>query len=610
MTDQTIESQEILLFTPKNEKTQFRQGSFKQTRMPSQSHFMRQQSREFQFQGDEDFAQLMNIRDNESVKSGMSSVKRNRLASVSSKKQEIYTTQYNEREDRGFVIRELKPAKIMVDLNLSRPLIAQSISRRQSFRVAKIQSQISQNDSINDKINMPIYNAGSLNSSIVYNNSKDFKNEAQLMRNSRKTSSHDLIKIEEVPRRMSISKQDLIVIPEKRVQTQKPQARQHLRNFQQLKSNQNKVIEQPEVIIDLNQQTNIFNQDLKQIQVKLNPQTLQRAKKRIGQLINAKILKSQEIVTKQKVQSRDTTFSSYNNKFNSNTLRNKSNDLSFAKNFKIRKLSQQNQFQIRSSAHSVINKMQFQSNNLPIKNLSKPRDDSHSGDEFNDTFESGNGIKNVTKERNLILKRFFPTALSKSRYSQPTSASVNLTGMKLLDTTTKSTVRGPVQDYVDSPQSKLKPNQKQGEITYRQKMQRVIESQHQTQDLRKRFQDLSQNFDEARHLSKQSKSALDESLIKGFDNQLKYLEKLGVSQTKKQIQSKALSKLLNETSHMSAMISAIKFQRFKEEMVERKQSLAFKLQKIYFVQKHSQNVYHSLLAGKFNNKVNQIQYTD
>jgi len=48
---------------------------------------------------------------------------------------------------------------------------------------------------------------------------------------------------------------------------------------------------------------------------------------------------------------------------------------------------------------------------------------------------------------------------------------------------------------------------------------------------------------------------------------------------------------------MNAMISAIKFKRFKEELIERKQSLAFKLSKIYCVKKHSKNVYDYLTKG-------------
>lgn len=49
---------------------------------------------------------------------------------------------------------------------------------------------------------------------------------------------------------------------------------------------------------------------------------------------------------------------------------------------------------------------------------------------------------------------------------------------------------------------------------------------------------------------------------------------------------------------MNSMVSALKYQRFKEEMVERKQQLAFKLSKIYFIKKHSANVYKSLLKPK------------
>lgn len=46
---------------------------------------------------------------------------------------------------------------------------------------------------------------------------------------------------------------------------------------------------------------------------------------------------------------------------------------------------------------------------------------------------------------------------------------------------------------------------------------------------------------------------------------------------------------------MNAMQSAMQYKRFKQEMTERKDQLAFKLAKIYFVKKHSRKIYKSLV---------------
>jgi hypothetical protein len=68
-------------------------------------------------------------------------------------------------------------------------------------------------------------------------------------------------------------------------------------------------------------------------------------------------------------------------------------------------------------------------------------------------------------------------------------------------------------------------------------------------------------------MSAVSRQVLDETLLKGYSVQLKILDDLGVSQTKKVIEKKELVKLLNDTSQMNALMSNMKFKRFKEEML-------------------------------------------
>ena len=55
------------------------------------------------------------------------------------------------------------------------------------------------------------------------------------------------------------------------------------------------------------------------------------------------------------------------------------------------------------------------------------------------------------------------------------------------------------------------------EVTYRDKMQRVLDNHSlKFTDLKRKFQILSINFDEAEVLSKDSRQVLDESIMKGF----------------------------------------------------------------------------------------------
>ena len=44
-------------------------------------------------------------------------------------------------------------------------------------------------------------------------------------------------------------------------------------------------------------------------------------------------------------------------------------------------------------------------------------------------------------------------------------------------------------------------------------------------------------------------------------------------------------------------MSELSLKKFKEEMYERKQQLAFRLDKIYFLKKHSNDVFNQLLKG-------------
>jgi hypothetical protein len=115
--------------------------------------------------------------------------------------------------------------------------------------------------------------------------------------------------------------------------------------------------------------------------------------------------------------------------------------------------------------------------------------------------------------------------------------------------------------------------------------------------LKTQFDTISTNFDRARTLASESEKYYNEDTIKEFDSHLKYLESLGVSQTKKQIKRRELQKLLNDTSGVSAQISALTLKKFKEDMFERKQQLAFRLDKIYFLKKHSNDVFRQLLTS-------------
>ncbi len=125
-------------------------------------------------------------------------------------------------------------------------------------------------------------------------------------------------------------------------------------------------------------------------------------------------------------------------------------------------------------------------------------------------------------------------------------------------------------------------------------MQMITKNIQASKDLKNQLDSLSKNFDQASYISAVSRQVLDESLIKGFSTQLKVLDKLGVSQTKKVVQRKELRQLLEDTSSMSSVMSNMKFKRFKEEMLQRKQTLAFKMQKIYFLKRHSRKVYEQL----------------
>jgi hypothetical protein len=82
-----------------------------------------------------------------------------------------------------------------------------------------------------------------------------------------------------------------------------------------------------------------------------------------------------------------------------------------------------------------------------------------------------------------------------------------------------------------------------------------------------------------------------------FDEEftLQTMIKRGAPLSKKEARELELQKLLNDTSKASAQASALTLKKFKEEMFERKQQLAFRLEKIYFVKRHSGDVFKSLL---------------
>lgn len=74
--------------------------------------------------------------------------------------------------------------------------------------------------------------------------------------------------------------------------------------------------------------------------------------------------------------------------------------------------------------------------------------------------------------------------------------------------------------------------------------------------------------------------------------------KRGAPLSKKEARELELQKLLNDTSKASAQASALTLKKFKEEMFERKQQLAFRLEKIYFVKRHSGDVFKCLLQSR------------
>ncbi|TNV74046.1 hypothetical protein FGO68_gene7735 [Halteria grandinella] len=134
--------------------------------------------------------------------------------------------------------------------------------------------------------------------------------------------------------------------------------------------------------------------------------------------------------------------------------------------------------------------------------------------------------------------------------------------------------------------------------SYADKMRLVIDRHNlKIGGLKDQFETISSNFDKARTLAVESNKAYNEKAIKEFDTQLSFLEKIGVAQTRKQIKRRELQQLLNDTSGVSAQVSALTLKKFKEDMFERKQQLAFRLDKIYFLKKHSTDVFRQLLKS-------------
>ncbi|CDW76099.1 UNKNOWN [Stylonychia lemnae] len=506
---------------------------------------MRLNSRENIFQ-DEDY-----FKDNESSHSGMSNLSKRP--------------------------RELKPAKIKVDVRMLR----QNSSKRQSIRVL-LQGQSSSKELNLQKIG---HGLSSLNSSIAF--PKDVGNDqSPIKKLIRKSSSNDISVIDDIPKKVQFPNNPLISIPEKRIQTQKPQKR-----LQQQKSqiqSPNKLLSptkghlSPEIVIDLNQKENIFNQDIRVVQQydirdkeKQKKKKIRPNKKDLNLTVDYQLNRDQSTNKFQQQTRVQTIMDRY--KRQQGTLTNQNKNTIISQDFKIRNMSAEKQLRSKLFNNKLAQK-------IKIKIQSESEEDE-------------NQEESSSAERKRIFAKCFPTALMRKTYNSNVNGS--LTEKKQNGDYPKGNAY--LKEHIQQ-NGQMRKSFRDEEITYREKMNIVINQNNYTTDLRKKFQDLSQNFDEAKVMSEASKNVLNESLMNGFYNQLSFLDKLGVSQTKKQIQSKELSQLLHDTSHMNSMISAIKFKRFKEEMVERKQSLAFKLSKIYCVKKHSKNVYEYLTKGPNKNK--------
>lgn len=73
------------------------------------------------------------------------------------------------------------------------------------------------------------------------------------------------------------------------------------------------------------------------------------------------------------------------------------------------------------------------------------------------------------------------------------------------------------------------------------------------------------------------------------------LDKWGVSVDKKEGKKRAMAKLLDDTSGMNSALSKLLLNRFQHEMSQRKEKLAFMMDKIYYIRKLEPKVYESLL---------------
>lgn len=111
------------------------------------------------------------------------------------------------------------------------------------------------------------------------------------------------------------------------------------------------------------------------------------------------------------------------------------------------------------------------------------------------------------------------------------------------------------------------------------------------------FKNLSVAFDNDCQLTNIIKKLGNDFQNMDFDEEftLQTMIKRGAPLSKKEARELELQKLLNDTSKASAQASALTLKKFKEEMFERKQQLAFRLEKIYFVKRHSGDVFKSLL---------------
>lgn len=88
---------------------------------------------------------------------------------------------------------------------------------------------------------------------------------------------------------------------------------------------------------------------------------------------------------------------------------------------------------------------------------------------------------------------------------------------------------------------------------------------------------------------------LDEGILDVYDRTLLSMDKWGVSLDKKAHKRRTMAKLLDDTSTMNSTLSNLLLARFQHEMGQRKEKLAFMMDKIYYIRKLQPQVYESLV---------------